>query len=124
MEELNNILLHAVTIAWANKSYLQGWYFELNTYKETCTMFERMEVAEQLYEGGTPSKIPTWSEANLDIHVRKQKGEESSWPTNLKKCRAGKRKTKNAGHMSDAPTVAEKHSCCMAKNTPQKSVKY
>ena len=47
-EELNEILLHAVPIELANKSYLQGWYFELKTYRETCAMFERTEVAEQV----------------------------------------------------------------------------
>ena len=36
-------------------------------------MFERMEVAEQVYEGGTPSKIPNRAESSCDGHVRKQK---------------------------------------------------
>ena len=58
----------------AKQSDLQGWYFELNTYKETCTMFERMEVAEKVYEGGTPYKTQTRAEANRHGHVRKQKG--------------------------------------------------
>ena len=48
MEELNKILLRAVPNAWAKQSYLQGWYFELNTYRETCAIFERIEVAERL----------------------------------------------------------------------------
>ena len=46
MEELNEILIHAVPNGWAKQSYLQGWDFELKTYRETCTMFKRMEVAE------------------------------------------------------------------------------
>ena len=71
-------------------------------------MFERMEAAEQVYKGVTPSKIPTREEANCDVHVRKQKGGESALPTNTKKGRAGKHKTKNAGHTSDAPTEAKK----------------
>ena len=73
MEELNNILLNAVTIAWANKSYLQGWHFELKTCREAFAMFDPMEVTEQVYKGGKPSKISTRSEANRDSHVRKQK---------------------------------------------------
>ena len=35
-EELNKILLQAVTNEWAEKSYLQELTFELETYKETC----------------------------------------------------------------------------------------
>ena len=48
-EELNEILLHAVPNAWAKQSYLRGWYFEMKTYKETCTLFEIMEISEQVY---------------------------------------------------------------------------
>ena len=73
MEELNKILLHAVTIVWVNKSYLQGWHFELKTCREAFAIFDPMEVTEQVYKGGTPSKISTRSEANRDSHVRKQK---------------------------------------------------
>ena len=39
MEDLNEILLHAVPNGWAMQSYLQGWGFELKTYRETCAMF-------------------------------------------------------------------------------------
>ena len=70
-EERNEILLHAVTNAWAKQSYLQGWDFELKTYKETFAMFERMEVAEQFYEGGTTSKTVSRAESSRDGHFRK-----------------------------------------------------
>ena len=87
-------------------------------------MPERMEVAEQVYEGGTPSKIPTSAEANRDGHVSKRMGGESASPTNPEKVRAGKCKTKHACHSSDAPTGTEKHACCMAPDTRWKSIKY
>ena len=45
-KELNKILLHAVTNEWAENSYLQALTFEVETYKETCKMFEHMELAE------------------------------------------------------------------------------
>ena len=48
-EELNDIILHAVPNSWVKKSYLQGWDFEMKTYKETCTLFEIMEISEQVY---------------------------------------------------------------------------
>ena len=34
-EELDDILLHAVISDWAKQEYLQGWYFEENSYKKT-----------------------------------------------------------------------------------------
>ena len=71
-------------------------------------MLERMEVAEHVYEGGTPSKIPTREYANRDGHVRKLKGGESASPTNPEKGRDGKWKTENAGHPRYAPTVVKK----------------
>ena len=37
-------------------------------------MFEQIKNSEQVYEGGTPSKTPIRADANLDSHVRKQKG--------------------------------------------------
>ena len=49
-EELNKILLQAVPNGWENKYYIQGWYFKGKTYKETCDIFEVMEISEQVYE--------------------------------------------------------------------------
>ena len=71
MEELNNILLHAVPNGWSKQSYLQGWGLELKTCRETCAMFKRMEATSQVYEGGAPSKTPNWGESNRDSRVRK-----------------------------------------------------
>ena len=67
-------------------------------------MFKKMEVAGQVYEGLTTSKTPTRAEANRDGHVRKLNGGEYASPTKPDKGCAGKSKTKNAGHPSDAPT--------------------
>ena len=49
-KELNNIILHAVPNSWTKKAYLQGWDFEGKSFKETCNICERMNVAEQVYE--------------------------------------------------------------------------
>ena len=106
-EYLNEIILHAVLNAWTKQSYLQGWDFELKTYKETCAMFEQMEVSKQFYKGVTPSKTTTRIESNRDGHISKRKGGEDASPTNPKKGCTGKRETKNAGHPSDAPTRAK-----------------
>ena len=48
-EEINEILIHAVPSIWANQSYLQGWYFEGNSDKETCGIFEPIKITEQVY---------------------------------------------------------------------------
>ena len=48
---------------------------EGNTYKETCNMFEHMEVAEQVYKSGTPSKINNnGSDDKCTSNGRKHKG--------------------------------------------------
>ena len=57
MEDINNILFLTVPPKNSKQSYLQGWDFELKTYKETCVMLERMEFAEQVHERGTPVEI-------------------------------------------------------------------
>ena len=44
-EEINKILLHAVPNLWAKQAYIQVWNFEGRSYKETCNMFKRMEIA-------------------------------------------------------------------------------
>ena len=52
-EYLNDTLLHAVPNGWAKQAYIQGWYFEMKSYKATCELFEIMGVVEKIYEGGT-----------------------------------------------------------------------
>ena len=48
--ELNDILIHAVPNGWAIQSYPQGL-----TYRETCAMFEQMDIDEQVYNVKSPS---------------------------------------------------------------------
>ena len=103
-EELNNILFHAVLDGWEKQAYPRGWDFEIKSYKAICNMFKQMEVAEKVYEGGTPSKTSIGVDSNRASHGRKRRGGESNSPTNPEKGRVGKRKSKNAGHPSDRPT--------------------
>ena len=77
-EYLNQILLHAVPNSWVKQAYIQGWYFGGRSYKETCEMFERMEIAEVIYKGGAPSKNIQWAEADRVIYGRKKKGGASA----------------------------------------------
>ena len=71
-------------------------------------MFERIEIAEQVYEVGNTSKNTKRVEADRASHGRKRKGGESAFPTNPKKGRTGKCKTNHAGRMSNRPTGAKK----------------
>ena len=57
--ELNKILIHAVSNGWSKKCYVQDWYSNSKTYKDTCDIFEIMEIKETLYEGVSPSKEST-----------------------------------------------------------------
>ena len=67
-------------------------------------MFERMEITEAIYVGGSPSKNKQREESERAIFGRKQKGGGSAQPSNLENGLAGKRKGNDAGHTSDALT--------------------
>ena len=81
-----------------------------------------MEISDQVYKGGTPSKTTTRADDDRFRHVRKLKGSETSSPTNPKKGRDGNRKNNYAGHMSDNPT-GEKHACCMTPGHSSEELK-
>ena len=66
-----------------------------------------MEIPEQLYKEGKPSKTPIREDANHVSLGRKRKGGEFALPTNLEKSHNGKRKTNHSGHQSDWPTGAK-----------------
>ena len=107
-EELNEILLQSTLSSWARQAYIQGWDFEEITYKDTCNIVERMETAEAIYKGGTPSKNNQQAEANRASFGRKQNVGGAASPSNPEKVRAGKRKRNDAGHLSNALTGAKK----------------
>ena len=67
-------------------------------------MFERMDIAEKVYEGVTPSKTTTREESYHASHVRKCKGGEATSPTNPEKGCTGKRKKNHEVHSSDLMT--------------------
>ena len=61
------------------------WDFEGKTHKETCKMFDQIEIAEQFYKGLIYYKTTTRAYYNRAIHGRKQKGVEATSTTNHKK---------------------------------------
>ena len=82
-KKLNKIFFRTVLNVWAKQAYIQGWYFDGRSYKDTCDMFERMNIEEQVYKGGATSKNTTMAESDRSSHVRKHKGGEAASPTNL-----------------------------------------
>ena len=43
----NNILLHVIPNGSSKRAYIQGWYFEGNSYYETSEMLERMVIEDK-----------------------------------------------------------------------------
>ena len=107
-EELSDILPHSIPNSWAQQAYIQGWDFEVSTYKDTCGMFERIEIAEAIYKGGSPSKNNQWEEYDRASSGRKKIGRASASPSNPKQGRAGNRNRSDAGHPRDDMTGAKK----------------
>ena len=68
--KLNGILLNIMPNSWSIQDYAQGFDCE------SINMFERMEIAESIYEGVVePSyKKPTRVGANRDCHSRQKRG--------------------------------------------------
>ena len=75
-------------------------------------MFERMDIAEQVYEGGKKSKNTQWAEDNRASLGRKQNGGGATSPYNPEKGRAEKCKRNHSGHLSDDLNGA-KNTCLM-----------
>ena len=74
IKDLNEILLRVVPNGWGNQFYLKIWYFEVNTYKGTCDIFEDTEISDQVYEVGTTYKITNHrTDANSNSHGSKHK---------------------------------------------------
>ena len=49
--ELNEILLNSIPNRWSKKAYVQGFDCESIYFKFFVNTFERMEIAESIYEG-------------------------------------------------------------------------
>ena len=51
MTELNEILLNSMPNSWIKQAYVQGFYWKSITFKTSVNVFDRMEIAESIYEG-------------------------------------------------------------------------
>ena len=78
--ELKKILLNSMPNSWSRQAYIQGFDCESITFKKAVNIFERMEIAESIYEGIVePSyKKTTRADANRVGHSRQKRGEASS----------------------------------------------
>ena len=48
--KLNEILQNNMPNSWSKKVYLQVFYCEYNTLKESINMFEHMDIVEYIYK--------------------------------------------------------------------------
>ena len=73
--ELNQIILNRMSNSWSKQAYSRGLYCEYISFKKTVNIFERMEIAEYIYEGLVePSyKNTTHSDAYHAGHGRNRK---------------------------------------------------
>ena len=67
-------------ISWSKHAYVQGFDCDYINFKKAVNMFERMEIADSIYEGVVePSyKKPTRADTNRAGHRRKNRGEAAS----------------------------------------------
>ena len=103
--ELNEIIISRMHNVWSKQAYLKGFFSKFPT-KRQINIFERMDIAESIYEGLSENflKIADWPDPNRDDIRRKQIGETAFSKENLEKCgRSGKWKTRHADNMSDKP---------------------
>ena len=84
-----------------------------------CKLFEIMEAAEKIYEGGNTSKNKPRTESNRVSNGRKRKGGESASTINPEMGRSGKCKTRNSVHLINRPTGGETCLC----HGPMNSIK-
>ena len=49
--ELNEMFLNNLHNSWFKQSYVQGFYYESISFKESVNMFEHMEISESIWEG-------------------------------------------------------------------------
>ena len=86
-------------------------------------MFERMDIAEQVYKGGNISKTSNKAEAERASHSRKLKGVESASPTKPENFHAVKRNKIMQAIRAMIQTVQRRHDWCMASDTLRQSAR-
>ena len=80
MKELNEILLNSMTNIWSNQAYVHVFDCDYITFKKAGNMFERMEIAEYIYEGveKTSYKKFTREDDTRAGHRNQNRGQASS----------------------------------------------
>ena len=96
--KLNETLLKIMPNSWYKQAYVQGFDCEYITLKKAVNIFERMEIADSIYESVVePSyKKTTPADANRAVHSRQKRGEDPpSWTRPKKGESAGKRRKRH-----------------------------
>ena len=103
--ELNDILLNIISNICSNFFYVQGFDYDFFSFQRAVNMFERMEIAESIYECVvTPSyKKTTWAETNCTGISRNKRGEAALSKTHRTKDEiAGKRNKRYVDRLKSA----------------------
>ena len=101
--ELNEILLNSIPNSWSKKAYVQDFGWDSIALNKSFNMFERMEIAESIYEGVEEPfyKKPTRADTNLSGHNRHKRVEAAlSWTRPKKGVIAGKHKKLHVDSLS------------------------
>ena len=74
--ELNEIILNSMPNSRSKQAYVQVCDCESISFLKAVNMFERMEIAESIYEGVVaPSYKNNWAESNRTVLSRKNRVE-------------------------------------------------
>ena len=73
--EINNFFLNSIPTRWSKQAHVQVFDCDYITFKKAVNMFERMEIAEYIYEGVLePSyKQSTMEDSTRDGHIRQKR---------------------------------------------------
>ena len=74
---LDIIMLNIMPNSWSKQAYIQGFYCELISLKKYVNTFDRMEIAESIYEGVLEPSYKKYTRADINRagHIKKYRGE-------------------------------------------------
>ena len=69
--ELNEILLNIIPNYWCKQAYVQGFDCNSISFKNTVNIFERMEIAEYIYEDAVETSYKIYPGRFLSLWLQK-----------------------------------------------------
>ena len=96
----------------------------MNTYREACARFERMEISEQVYEVQTTSKKILRHMTTVTFMSGKEREEKPPCLTTPRRDVVVSTRQKTQYIQVKRQTVQKNCACCMAPDTPLRGVNY